>query len=211
MKWVWTVLVACVINVYVGAGTPPPVDLVLEGGWVSLLQVTGECDRSRIEFWGTAVYLSLGWWLTACHVFQCDGKFVRDLALQLDGKGAFLTSTPICHPTLDLAAFKLDSSSSGGVEVCSAPINVGGHVWIAGFWHHRIALLEGVVAKKRRGELWIHPYEPVPEGMSGSAVLNDEGRLVGILIAKFTKTLTVLAVEVNSEVISVLLNSTERG
>ncbi|RLG19496.1 hypothetical protein DRN74_06755 [Candidatus Micrarchaeota archaeon] len=187
------------------------VDLVVEAGWVRQIVAVGRCDEGEVGFEGTAVLLSSGWWLTACHVFQCDGEFVRDLTLQLDGKEAPLTSTPICHPTLDLAAFKLDSSVPGGVEVCSAPINVGEHVWIAGFWHHRIALLEGVVAKKRRGELWIHPYEPVPEGMSGSAVLNEEGRLVGILIAKFTKTLTVLAVEVNSEVISVLLNSTEGG
>lgn len=113
---------------------------------------------------GTGVVIADGWVLTAKHVAVTMGDAER-----------------FDHPDLDVSAVKWDTGGKTAVEVATQSPGVGVRVFLVGFVMGRSEVItEGLSGKMPSDpEMGTGSYESGP-GLSGGAVLNEAGELVGI-------------------------------
>ena len=163
------------------------------------------CDLSNRQ--GSAVLIGPGRLLTNAHVVVGS----REVDLSADGFPTVVAPAPSVAKAGDVAVVAAPSIDAAGVTLAGSDPEVGDVVRVAGFPSAPLgdrpiglkissAEVIGTLPGAAVGEPWplIRLSVPVQEGMSGVPVLNQQGRLAGIIIGNEVPTGQALAIPVSA-------------
>jgi len=221
------VILALLLPICPAHAAPEAIDVIAESGWVVWLEVIGDCSVSGDFFSAglTASILEDGTILTAGHIFWCDddswnpSDWTANESLYIAGRPIMLSTEwgegPLINADRDLALLHLATPLSGGVQVAIPDPEVmpssdymGDLVWIIGFREFRQEVIAGRVVGFYE-DAGVQQYEilvkdAIVHGFSGSPVLNSNGEMIGVLIAKQVGEPIVFATPITYEIIETL-------